>query len=119
MTIDYASIAANSLAALTDAGQDVTRIAYTTGSYNTSTGQASTTTTSTTRKGVLLDFGEGQTLVRGTLIQGGDKRLLLDATAGINPQDHISVGGVEYVVVSVGEVNPAGTVVLYDLHLTT
>jgi hypothetical protein len=31
-------------------------------------------------------------------------------------EDHFTVAGTEYAIVSVGEVNPAGTVVLYDLH---
>lgn len=99
--------------------QDVTRRSHTIGSYDPATGTNTDTTADTTRKGALLDFGAGQTLVRGTLIQSGDKRLLLDSTATIAPQDHFIVGGTEYVIVSIGEVNPAGTRVLYDLHLRT
>lgn len=115
-----ASKATSALALLTKKGRSVTRRAYTTGTYDTNTGQTSTTYTDTTRKAVILDFGAGATLVRGTLIQGGDKRMLLDAVgAAPAPQDHFIIGSVEYVVVSVGEINPAGTPILYDLHLTT
>lgn len=114
---NYAEIAANALETLTEFGQDVTRRSYTAGTYSPSTGTVTPTTADTTRKGALFDFGAGQTLERGTLIQGGDKRLLVDATAAINPQDHFIVGGEEYVIVSLGEINPAGTVVLYDLHV--
>lgn len=117
MSIDYTSIAGNALAALTGAGQNVTRRTYTTGAYDPATGIASSTTTDTTRKGVILDFGSGKTLERGTLIQVGDKRLLLDAEATVLPDDHFIIGGVEYSIVSIGEVNPAGICVLYDLHL--
>lgn len=115
--IDYTSLAGSTLAALTDAGQDVTRRAYTTGAYDTASGTASLTTTDTTRKGVILDFGAGKTLERGTLIQVGDKRLLLDAEGSVLPDDHFIIGGAEYTIVSIGEINPAGTPVLYDIHL--
>lgn len=117
MAFDYAEIAANALETLTEFGRDVTRRSYTAGTYDPATGLVTPTTADTTRKGVMFDFGAGQTLERGTLVQSGDKRLLLDATAAVAPQDHFIIGGVEYVVVSVGEINPAGTRILYDLHL--
>lgn len=119
MAFDYAEIAANALETLTEFGQDVTRKSFTAGTYDPATGLVTPTTANTTRKGALFDFGAGQTLERGALIQGGDKRLLVDATATINPQDHFIIGGVEYVIVSIGEINPAGTPVLYDIHLRT
>jgi hypothetical protein len=119
MSFDYASVAATSLELLSEFGQNVTLRATTVGAYDPTTGATTNTTADTPRKGVLLDFGAGQTLERGTLIQGGDKRLLVDATGAVSPQDHFVVGGVEYVVISVGEVNPAGTRVLWDLHLRT
>lgn len=117
MTFDYAEVAANALETLTEFGMDVGRRSFTAGVYDPATGLVTPTTANTTRKGALFDFGAGQTLERGTLIQGGDKRLLVDATAAVTPQDHFIINGVEYVIVSIGEINPAGTVVLYDLHL--
>lgn len=117
MAFDYAEIAAGALETLTEFGRDVTRRAYSTGAYDPATGQVTPSTADTTRKGVLFDFGAGQTLVRGTLIQAGDKRMLLDATGPVASQDNFIVGGLEYVVISVGEINPAGTVVIYDIHL--
>lgn len=119
MTFDYAELATTAEELLTEFGQDVTRKSYTAGTYDPATGTTTPTTANTTRKGAMFDFGAGQTLERGTLIQAGDKRLLVDATATISPQDHFIVGGEEYVIVSLGEVNPAGTVVLYDLHVRT
>lgn len=115
--MSYADNAAAALRTLTRKGQDVTRRSYTTGTYNPATGAVSTATADTTRKGALFDFGPGKTLERGSLIQVGDKQLLVDATAAIDQQDHFIIGGVEYTIVSVGEVNPAGTAVIYDLHL--
>jgi len=95
----------------------VTQRSYTVGAYDPATGEATTSTADSTRKGVVLDFAAGQSLVRGTLVQSGDKRLLLDAVAAVAMQDHFIVSGVEYVVVSIGEINPAGTPLLYDLHV--
>lgn len=117
MAFDYAEVAANALETLTEFGRDVVRRAFSSGVYDPVTGLVTPATADTTRRGALFDFGAGQTLERGTLIQAGDKRLLLDATATVSPQDHFIVGGAEYVIVSVGEINPAGTVCLYDIHL--
>lgn len=117
MAFNYSEVAANALETLTEFGRDVTRRSFTAGSYDPATGLVTPTTADTTRKGALFDFGAGQTLERGSLIQGGDKRLLLDATATVSPQDHFIIGGAEYLVITVGEINPAGTVVLYDIHL--
>lgn len=117
MTFDYAKAAATALRLLTQFGRDVTVRSYTVGTYDPATGANSVTTSDVTKKGALLDFGAGKTLVNGGLIQVGDKRLLLESSAAPSPQAHIIVGSVEYVIISVGEVNPAGTPVLFDLHL--
>lgn len=117
MTFNYSEIAANALEVLTEFGRDVTRRSYSQGAYDPATGLVTPTTADTPRRGALFDFGAGQTLERGTLIQGGDKRLLLDATSTVAQQDHFIIGGVEYVIVSIGEIAPAGTAVLYDIHL--
>ena len=117
MKFNYTALAAQTVAILTTYGQPLTRRSYTLGVYDPATGAAATTTTDTKRTGVLLDFGVGVTLERGNLVQATDKRLLLEATAVVEPQDHFIVGGIVYTIVSVGEVNPAGTRVLYDLHV--
>lgn len=113
----YSDLTTTATELLTEFGQDVTRRSYTTGTYDTAAGSVTPTTADTTRKGAIFDFGAGQTLERGALIQAGDKRLLLDASATVSPQDHIIVGSKEYVIISMGEINPAGTSVMYDLHL--
>ena len=71
----------------------------------------------TTWKGALLDFGAGKTLERGSLIQVGDKRLLLEAGAAPQLEDHMIVGSDEYTIVSIGALEPSGIAVLFDLHL--
>ncbi len=117
--MNYAKTAATSLKLLTKFGQNVTRRTFTAGSYDPATGAVSNATADTTRKGVLLDFGSAQTNERGTLIQSGDKRLLMDAQGAALMTDHYIIGAIEYTVVSIGEISPAGTVTLYDLHIRT
>lgn len=119
MTFNYAPLAADATALLAEYGGPVTQRAYTAGTYDPTTGLTTPTITDTARKGVALDFGAGQTLVGGQLVQTGDKRLLLDASATVAPQDHFVVAGTEYVIVGLGEINPAGVRVLYDIHLRT
>lgn len=116
----YSDLAADSLSLLTEFGRDITRIAYTPGTYDPATGLSTPTTSSTTRKGAAFDFNtlsSGTQFVRGTLVEVGDKQLLVDAAAAINIEDKFTVGSITYQIISVGEVNPAGTVVLYDLHV--
>lgn len=117
MSFDYSEMAAVSLDLLTEFGQDVTRIAYTPGAYNPATGTSTPTTASTTRKGALFDIARGTQYLNGTLVERGDKQLLVDAEGAVNIEDRFTVNGVVYQIVSMAEVNPAGTPVLYDLHV--
>lgn len=119
----YSDLAVLSLDLLSEFGQDVTQVTYTAGTYDPATGTTTPTTSSVTRKGAIFHYTaqsiNGQQNDRGTLIQGGDKQLLVEAMSSISMQDHFIVGGIEYVIISLAEVNPAGTRVLYDLHLRT
>lgn len=119
MTFAYAPLAADATALLAEYGGAVTQRAYSAGTYDPATGLTTPTVTETARTGAVFDYGAGQTLVGGQLVQVGDKRLLLDASVAVSPQDRFVVGALEYVVLGVGEVNPAGVRVLYDLHLRT
>jgi len=117
MSADSNRVAASVLAMLTKRGRDVTRRAYSAGTYDTATGLVTPTTADTTRKGYRSDFGAGKTTERGTLIQVGDKKLLLDASAAIAQQDHFIISGTEYIIVSFGEIEMDDAVVAYDVHL--
>lgn len=117
MSFDYAGMAATSLEMLTDFGRTVTRRTYTTGTYNPATGASAPATADTSRIGVLLDIKPGIQHLSGELVAKGDKRLLLDVEGAADVKDHYIVGGTEYIVLSVSEINPAGTPVLYELHL--
>lgn len=113
----YSDLAKTALSLLSQFGQTVTRREYVSGAYDPATGTAAQTFVDTSRKGALFDFGQGVTSVRGQLVQVTDRQLLLDATGPVTADDHFIAGGTEYTVVSLGEINPAGTPVIYDLHL--
>ena len=117
-SFNYARTAATAARLLSKFGAPVTLRNVTIGTYDPATGQTATTNTDTTRNAALLEFGAGQVnAAGGGLIQAGDRRCLLEP--GVVPalEDHIIAQGKEYVIKGIGEVNPAGTPVLYDLHL--
>lgn len=114
----YDRLAATAAALLEKYGQDVTVRNYTTGTYNPATGQNAMTSSDSTRKGALFSFGKGQALGPGGLVQVGDKKLLLEAgSSAPSLEDNIVVGGEVYVVKGIEPADPAGTPVLYTLHL--
>ena len=115
--VDYVKSAATATRLITKFGQSVTLRHYTIGTYDPATGLNTVTTSDVTAKAVVFDFGKGQTLQAGNLIQAGDKQALMAITQTPALQDHVIVGGKEYVILGIGEVNPAGTVIIYDLHL--
>lgn len=113
----YSDLAKVSLDLLKGFGQTITRREFAAGVYDPATGTASQTFIDTQRKGALFDFGAGVTSMRGQLIQVKDKRLLVDAAGPLTADDNFIVGDTEYSVVSLGEISPAGTPVVYDLHI--
>ena len=117
MTFDYADTAALAVEVLTEFGNPVIRRVTTAPIYSPTAGAASAVQSDLVRIGAVFDYGAGQTQVCGTLVQSGDKRLLLDAAGEVLLTDQYVINGVDYSVVSIGEVNPAGTPVLYDLHV--
>lgn len=114
---NYDRTAATAAKLLTKFGGDVTLVSLTVPAYNPATGSAAPMPTNSTRQGVLLDFGTGQTKASGGLIQQKDKRLLLEP--GVVPalEDQVIVQGQTYVIKGLGEVKPGATPVLYDLHV--
>ena len=117
MTFDYAKAAATSLRLLEQFGQTVTRNASTAGTYDPATGASVVTDTSSSRTGVLLDYsGKGEMYANGNLVVQGDKKLLLDGSGAVEMTDSYVVGSTEYSVVSIKELNPAGAVVMFEIH---
>lgn len=119
MSFDYDEIAADALEILEEFGADVTLTNNAAATYYPATGGSTASASAAdTRKGAIFDFGAGDVNGPGGLIQGGDKRCLLEAgTFAPQLEDHVTANSVEYVIKGVGSINPAGTPVLYDLHL--
>ncbi len=117
--MSYATNAASATKLIAKKGQVICHTRNTEGTYDPATSGVTSTSTTKSRSGVVLDFNPGETNVRGTLIKTGDKRLLLAPLPDVSMQDTFTIQGVLYSVVSIGEVNPAGTRILYDLHITT
>jgi hypothetical protein len=118
VSFDYAKSQATATKLLTKFGQTVTRRTYTAGAYSTSTGASVQTTADTSRIGVLLDYeNKGERYISGNLIQIGDKKLLLDGAGTAALTDRYIVQSVEYSVLSVTELKPAATTIMFELHL--
>lgn len=123
MTDFYDDMAATATQMLTEFGQNVTlqKKAWST-AYDTTKGRPKQVPKSgvDVRKGAVFDYPPGKTNGPGGLIVGGDKRLLLEAGA-VSPSldDRVIIGGVDYVIKGIQEINPAGTVVMYDMQIRT
>lgn len=114
---NYTRSKAQALKIIAKSGQDVTRVAYAAAAYDTTLRKSVQTKTNSTRKGAIFDLGRGVTKLRGELIKKTDRQLLLDAEGPVEASDHFIVDEIDYTIVSIGGVNPAGTQVMYDLHL--
>lgn len=98
-------------------GQAVAITHNSAGSYNPATGSAAITTITQAGIGAVVDYVANQ--IDGTLIQRGDKQLLL-ATHNISaPQldDLVTTGGVTYAIKHVTTLAPAGLSVIYECQL--
>ena len=120
----YARLQSTADKMLKGKGQSLTLTKVTAGTYNPETGGFTGAGTSTQMAyGAIFDYGTKQ--IDGTLIKAGDKNLLLsafktDGAALTAPVlgDTVSIGGVVYTLVEpLKEVNPAGTVVMYECNL--
>lgn len=104
-------------------GQTLTLTRQSAGTYDPTTGAATVTTTTQTVYGAVFDYGIDH--IDGTLIQAGDKQLLISpfnsAGAALTaPQinDTVTLGGVTYTLVEpLKTINPGGTTVLYDCNI--
>lgn len=117
----YDKLGASAAKLLAKFGQDITLRKPASGSsYDTATGTVTTggPAVDTVRKGAVFDFKDGVMAASGGLIQNGDKRLLLDSSLPVpKAEDIVILAGVLWSVKGVKEVNPAGTPVIYELHL--
>ena len=88
----------------------------TTGSYNTTTGTVSETTSDTTVRGVLEDVNLREV---NDLIQAGDKRLLIAAAdiANAPTADEVLISSVTHQVIQVRTIEQDNIAITYELIL--
>jgi hypothetical protein len=98
-------------------GGDVTVRIVAAGSYNTTTGAITETETDSTIKGVLSDVSLREV---NELIQAGDKRLLIAASAvttAPETKDRIVISSVVHQVIQVNTIEQANSAIVYELIL--
>ncbi len=128
MAFDFTKPQATTDRLLTKFGQSVTLTKTVQGSYDPTTGNITNTTTTQTGTGTILDYGTQQAGIYsapGSLIQMGDKQLMLSAlktdgaalTAPVNGDTVTDAAGKVWTITQVKAMAPAGTVVLYDCNL--
>lgn len=113
----YDRLASTSLRLLSKFGQEVTRREFNSGAYRPETSLASQTTIDTVRRGVLLDLPPSNTHGPEDMIEQDHKQLLIDPSGPVFLTDEFIVSGKTYSVTRVSELNPSGTVLLYDLRV--
>jgi len=115
---DYAELATLASELLAEFGRDITLRSLNSGAYDYDTSLVATPApTDVVRKAAVFDFQEGETEFNGNLIKMGDKRLLMEPGVVPTVANQVFIAGVGFEVLSVGEINPAGTPVVYSLHI--
>lgn len=117
MSFDYATLALTADNIIGTFGIPVTVVTKGIAAYDTDTGSVTSTNTTQTTNGVIVDYESKD--VDGTLILRGDKRLLLSpiGITTIKPDAKVTLSGISYNVISVNETNPAGVPLVYDLQI--
>lgn len=124
---NYGKTRASADKSLRDAGFLVTLRRTESDPYDPVTGAESQTVTEYSAWGVKFDYRNlsgRQSMPSGSVIQPGDKQLLLSALQdnglplpALMPTDQIIAGDVLYAIVNPGAIAPTDTVILYDLQL--
>ena len=113
----YDSIAATALKLISDKGRNVTYRAFTTGEYNPATGSVSGEATTDTTVKMVVTRVVTQNIDNSTL-QRGDRLVLVGAgTITPNEKDRIVDGSDTFQIISVEEIKPADTPIVYKLQV--
>ena len=121
--MDYTRLRSMSNQQLKDKGLTCTITKQTAGTYSTSTGVASvSTSTQSAAYGALFDYENKN--IDGTLVKKGDRKLLLSAlnTAGAvltapSVNDTVTANSVTYTIVAIRPIAPSGVAVAYDCQI--
>lgn len=98
-------------------GGDVTVRIITAGTYNTTDGTINQSASDSTVKGVLYDVSLQEV---NELVQAGDKKLLIAASAvttAPETKDRVVVSGVVHEIIRVNTTEQANTAIIYELIL--
>jgi hypothetical protein len=102
---------------LANFGQSMVLTKYLVGTYNATTGENSSTTSTTTDIGVILPYGDGLKSTENSLIKQDDQQVFIQMSVIPNIADKLTINSIDYDIVSVKAIEPAGVNVLYELQV--
>lgn len=113
----YGNMAATAARLLKQFGSAGTLTRVTTGAYDPATGTASTSTATASVNCAVFDYDAK--LIDGSAIQSGDKQVFMAAVGVMVPAavDKLTWQGVEYQVIAVKPLAPAGVDVIHELQV--
>lgn len=117
MTFDYASIAETSVAQINDKGRTISLLYKTEGSYDVDTDTVYGDSIETIEvKALITNFSKRD--VAASLVEQGDLQVLIAANVTKPKTNDIVIDdNEEYAIVSVTEIKPGGTPILYKLQV--
>lgn len=114
MSFNYTALQTSAGTLLQRFGRQLTFTRTTDGSYDPNTGTTSPTTANYTKYGCVFDYTDAE---RGeTNVEAGDRRVLAEGHA-YQVGDTVSLDSEVYRIVSVSNIQPAGTVVACNLQV--
>lgn len=114
MTFNYTALQSSAGTLLQNFGRQLTFTRTTDGSYDPNTGTTSPTTANYTKYGCVFDYSDTE---RGDLaIEEGDRRVLAEGYT-YQVGDTVSLDSEVYRIITVSNIQPAGTIVACNLQV--
>lgn len=114
MTFNYTALQTSAGSLLQNFGRQLTFTRTTDGAYDPDTGTASPTTSTFTKYGCVFNYTDAE---RGdTNIEEGDRRVLAEGHS-YQVGDTVSLDSETYRIISVSNIQPAGTIVACNLQV--
>lgn len=113
---NYARSATTALRLIAKFGRTIQHVSVAEGTYDTTTGEVVNTETSTDV--TACDFAFKDNEYKNGLVQSGDRYALIgQSVADINVSDRLVIDSISWNIVNVQKLSPAGTVVLWTVHI--
>lgn len=112
--MNYSSLQGSASKLIKQFGRVYTFTRTTAGAYDPATGKTTDTTTTFTKSACTFDYSDADR-ADGTILQG-DRRVLAEGYA-YQVGDKIAIDGDSYKVISITNIQPAGTVVAANLQV--